>query len=119
MKGEASFERMDFGFERFGVKSEAEDFLDPSIIGLLGAHSFGRFMRGVLYVRPGYSATAMVILIKSGRVSKEPLGSRREWSRRVDDREAGDRRVSRIETVEGAWLTGFAVVLPHKQRHCR
>lgn len=50
MKGEASFERMDFGFERFGVKSEAEDFLDPSIIGLLGAHSFGRFMQGVLYV---------------------------------------------------------------------
>lgn len=75
MKGEVSFEIMDFGFETFGVKSEAEDFLDPSIIGLLGAHSFGRFMRGVLYVRQGYSAEAMVTLIKSGRVSKESLGS--------------------------------------------
>ncbi len=63
---------MDFGFERFGVKSEAEDFLDPSIIGLLGAHSFGRFMRGVLYVRPGYSATAMVILIKVGELVRSP-----------------------------------------------
>lgn len=115
-----SFERIDFGFERFGVQSEAEEFLDLSIIGLLGAHSFGRFMQGELYVRPGYSAKAMVILIKSGRVSKEPLGSRREWSRRIDEqREAGDRRASRIETVEGAWLTGLAVVLTHKQRHCR
>lgn len=56
MKGEVSFERMDFGFERFGVKSEVEVFLDPSIIGLLDAHSFDRVMRGVFYVRPGCSA---------------------------------------------------------------
>lgn len=44
---------MDFGFERVEVKSEAVEFLDPSIIGLLEAHAFGRLMRGVLYVRPG------------------------------------------------------------------
>ena len=53
MKGAASFERMDFGFERVGVKSEAVEFLDPSIIDLLEAHAFSRLMRGVLYVRPG------------------------------------------------------------------
>lgn len=66
MKGAASFERIDFGFERVGVKSEVAEFLDPGIIGDLEAHAFGRFMRGVLYVRLGCSADAMVILIKSG-----------------------------------------------------
>lgn len=120
MKGAASFERMDFGFERVGVKSEAVEFLDPGIIGVLEAHAFGRFMEGVLYVRPSCSAKAMIILIKRWRVSKEPLGSRTQSSRLVDEqREAGDRKASRIETVESAWLTGLAVVLLHNQRHCR
>lgn len=72
-----------------------------------------------MYVR-AVQQKAMVILIKSGRVSQGPLGSRREWSRRVDEqRETGDRRASRIETVESARLMGLAVVLPHKRRHCR
>lgn len=47
MKGAASFARMDFGFERVCVKSEAVEFLDPGIIGLLEAHAFDRFMREV------------------------------------------------------------------------
>lgn len=46
MKGAASFERMDLGFEGVGAKTEAVKFLDPSIIGLQEAHAFGRFMRG-------------------------------------------------------------------------
>ena len=110
---------MDFGFERVGAKTEAVEFLDPSIIGLLEAHAFGRFMQGST-LRPGCSAKAMVILIKSGRISKEPLGTRSQSSRRVDEqRGASDRRASQIENVESASLTRLEVVLLHKQRHCR
>lgn len=121
MKGAASFERMDLSFERASAKTEVVEFLDPGIIGLLEAHAFGRFVRGgTLCIRPGCSGKAMVILIKSGRISKEPLGARRRSSRRVDEqRGASDRRASQIETVESASLTRLAVVLLHKQRHCR